>query len=424
MTAPPSSPLPFPRHEVFGLDLRDRSSLEALDWLNAAGREQFALILLPLDADVVLALGEPEQEDDALFAMDRIVEAAAGSPLGVCLRRPIEIENPEDVAEAAIVTLTERYPNAIAYVFACDDAPEEWQRQIADTTVSTRVIVSPGDDAMIPLSTGEAVGTLSRDSIEAISPDALVDVESAGYSVVSAPIVEPLQPEVRERSAATIRENPHIALVLVQPARELDPSTVADSLRPALIEGPLLPSGYSSVASPVIGLNGAWTDASVGTVPYRRTGDSGPVIFADFVGTDLSLLTIMSPDAGRVHAWIDPPDGATGIVPDASFDLTSTQAEDVALRLFTDLPGRRHRVIIQAENTDGTSVAVSGLFVSATTAAESTRALAALALLATAAGALTERSLASINAIREGYPNRSIRHRHSIGNPRGFSFRR
>lgn len=425
MPIPPSSPLPFARHEVFGLDLRGFTSLEALDWLDSAGREPMALIILPLDADVVLALGEADQQTDALFALDRIVEAAAGSPLSVCLSRPTEIANPEEIAESAVVALTERYPNTIAYVSACDyqDNPE-WQRDIANTTLTVQLFNTPIAESMIPISTGEPVRMLTLDESGDVSPGGLVDVGSDGYAVVSAPITEPVGVDLSERATATIRENPQIALLAVRPARELDPSTVADSLRGALVEGPFLPSGYSSVAAPGVNLNGEWQVATVGTVPYRRATSSGPVLFADFVGTDIALVTVLSPEAGRVNAWVDPPSQGGDIPPDISFDLSAEQAEDVALPLFTDLPGARHRVIVQVENADGRSVAVSGLFVSATTASTETRTLAALALLLVATAALSERSLASIGAIREGYPSRALRHQHTIGNPRGFSFRR
>lgn len=425
MSTTPSSPLPFARHEVFGLDLRDYSSLEALEWLNSAGREPFALIIVPLDADVVLALGEPELQTDALIAMDRIVEAAAKSPLAVCLQRPADIDNPAEVAESAVITLTERYPNAIAYVSACDyhDDPG-WQQDVASTTLTATLITEPVDRSMMPLSTGEPVRMVDLDGQDEISPGELVDVGGQGYSLVSAPISEPVSSDLTARATATIRENPHVALLAVKPARELDPSTVADSLRPALVEGTFLPSGYSSVAAPGVGLNGAWDDATVGTVPYRRATTTGPVLFADFVGTDIALLTILSPDAGRINAWVDPDTDGGDVPPDAVFDLNSAQATDAALPLFVNLPGTRHRIIIQVETAQGRSVAVSGVFVTATTAPVATRTLASVALLLTAVGALTERSLASIAAIREGYPSRALRHQHTIGNPRGFSVRR
>jgi hypothetical protein len=425
MPTAPSSPLPFARHEVFGLDLRDLTSLEALDWLNSAGREPFALVILPLDADVVLALGEPEQQNDALFAMDRIVEAAAGSPLAVCLQRPADIDNPEDIAESAVGTLTERYPNAITYVSACDyDDNPEWQEDVAGTTLTATIFAAPIANSMMPLSTGEPVRMVSVGDSSDISAKELVSIGSDGYTLVSAPINEPVGADLTLRATDAIRENPQVALIAVRPGRELDPSTVADSLRPAIVEGPFLPSGYSSVAAPGVGLNGDWQDTLVGTVPYRRATTSGPVLFADFIGTDVSLLTILSPDAGRINAWVDPNEGDSNTPPDVTLNLIADQATDVALPLFTDLPGARHRVIIQAEATEGHAVAVSGLFVSATTAPVETRALAAVALLITAAAALAERSLASISAIREGYPSRALRHRHTIGNPRGFSFRR
>jgi len=425
MPIAPSSPLPFARHEVFGLDLRDFTSLEALDWLNSAGREPLALIVLPLDADVVLALGEAEQQTDALFALDRIVEAAAGSPLSVCLSRPADIENPEEIAAAAVLSLTERYPNTIAYVSACGylDDPG-WHQAVADTTQTQELFGAPIARSMIPISTGEPVRMVELDASDDVSPEDLVSVDTDGYSVVSAPVLEPVGKELTERATATIRENPQIALVVVRPARELDPSTVAASLRSALVEGSFLPSGYSSIAAPGIGLNGDWQTATVGTVPYRRTTTSGPVLFVDFVGTDISLLTIMSPEAGRINAWVDADENGGNIPPDVTLDLRADQAEDVALPIFSDLPGARHRVIIQVENTATSSVAVSGVFVSATTAAVETRGLAALALLVTAAAAFAERSLASVAAIREGYPSRALRHQHTIGNPRGFSFRR
>ena len=80
MLEPPSSPLPFDRQNVFGLDLRQHSSLTAYQWLTSAGPLSPGLIVIPVDVDVVRALQEGEIQEAALSATDSLVAAGAGTP--------------------------------------------------------------------------------------------------------------------------------------------------------------------------------------------------------------------------------------------------------------------------------------------------------------------------------------------------------
>lgn len=414
----PASPLPFPRHEVFGIDLRAYSSLEALDWLNAAGREPLPLVMLPVDGDVVLALSRDDLQSTAIAALDALVQATGGSPAAVCLRTPVDTEELDVVAADAVRALTERYPNQIAYVSACDGSTAGWRRDVAAATVLSELLDVTVSSPLIPLAAGEPLRIAELDGHDSLGSSAVSGLPDGVYSLVSVPVNAPLSQELIDDAEQLLRNDARVALFVAAPEPGLDPSTLVASLLPALVEGETLPEGFSSVTAPSIGLSGAWQPNPVGTTAYLRATTTGPVLFADFVGTDVSLVAILSPDAGRVHAWIDP-ETDSGAPPDVTVDLSADQAQDAALPLFADLPAARHRVIVQVEVAEGETVALSGLFVTGKPAPAWTEGLAGLALIAVATAALAERSWASIDSIRAARPRG---HRRALGSehPRGF----
>ncbi|MGH9173974.1 MAG: hypothetical protein ACRD1H_06435, partial [Vicinamibacterales bacterium] len=72
VSSPSEAPLPFERHRVFGLDLSAMSSLQAFEWLNAAGNPSLALIVVPIDGDVVTALGQEAERAAAVAAVETL----------------------------------------------------------------------------------------------------------------------------------------------------------------------------------------------------------------------------------------------------------------------------------------------------------------------------------------------------------------
>ncbi|MCO5175606.1 MAG: hypothetical protein M9890_01335 [Thermomicrobiales bacterium] len=413
----PEAPLPFARHKVVGLDLRSLSSLESLQWLRAGGVAPYALVIVQVDSDIVTALTQPDDQPTALAAMDEIVAAAQGTPLAVCLSRPVVAVGGLAIAQAVAEALVERYPGAIAYVLGCGiENSAEWHRDLSRAIRGEDSALAP--DVLIPLSAGATLTLFNTPDDDALgSSDILgrlpgTDRYSAALVALTRPADEALVTHARE----AITNVAALALVLVQPERSIDPAALSASFNAVGLNSAQLPEGFSSVTAPGVAADGDWILSTVGTVPYART-TTNAAIALEFVGTNVFVQALTSPDGGTLLAWIDPPADDPTAAPIARIDLEDDQASDTTIQIATGLPGQRHRLILAAENADGQSVSVSGVVVTGQAAAEPIANLAATALLVIAVLALSERALANIRSIRENEQQRPTR---AIGHPRVF----
>jgi hypothetical protein len=412
----PDAPLPFERHRVFGVNLSGMSSLQALDWLNAAGNPNFALVVAPIDADVVSALAQGDNREAALTAVETMRQAAGGSPLAVCLRRPSDIVGGLSIAQAAVGAISSRIPDQVVYVSACDGEHPGWQANIVE---AARPDLETGGtrQALIPFSAGAIVDLQPLDEIDDLEDERLMTAAADRYVLYSAPVFEPLGVERVESIAETLSDASQAGLVLLEPAPESDAAALAASIANVTLASGILPEGFASVAGPGVTQNESWRQASVGTIRYLRASGAGAALAAEFIGTDIFLVGLQSPESGVVQVWIDP--ASSTARPTVELDLESVQARDVAIPIARGLPAARHRIVIQAVADDGRSVTLSGLFVTGKPATAWTGAMAATALLAVAIAALTERSYAAVVAIRRraAPPRRRIR----SGHPRVFA---
>lgn len=413
----PEAPLPFARHKVVGLDLRSFSSLESLQWLQVGGVQPYALLMVQVDSDIVTALTQPDDQPSALAAMDQLVAAAQGTPLAVCLARPVVAVGGLAIAQAVAEALVERYPGAIAYVLGCGvENSDEWHRDLSRAIRGEDAMLPP--DVLIPMSAGASLtlfDTAGNDSLG--GADILgrlpgTDRYSAAVVTVTRPADEALVRHAREAMTSLAA----LALIVVQPERSVDPAALSASLSGVGLNTALLPEGFTSVTAPGVAADGDWILSTVGTVPYART-TTNAAIALEFVGTNVFVQALTSPDGGTLLAWIDPPADDPTVSPVARIDLQDDQASDTTIQIATGLLGKRHRLVLSAENAEGQSVSVSGVVVTGQAAPGSIAKLAAAALLMIAVLALTERALANIRSIRESEQLRPTR---AIGHPRVF----
>lgn len=416
---PPPSPLPFARDRVLGLDLRNYSSLDALEWLHSAEVGSLPLIALPIDGDVVSAFGQPEVQDSAVGAIDQLVQAGTGSPLAICLRQPSALGTPPDIAVIAIEAILERYPNVIAYVSACDPkVNEEWQQTIASAMQQINRRVAASTATLIPVSTGAALDIVQLDSIDAISDVDEIAPPASGYLAIAVPISAPITEQNVSSFQSVIVNGSHTAIILAQPASELPPEFVTPAFGLAPVATSLLLDGFSNVTSGFVLREGEWQESTVGTVTYLRSSAESSTLVVDFVGTEVYLIGVRSPSSGRISAWIDPDLTGEQPRPDLTIEMVATQARDAAIPLFTGLPATRHRLYVVAQNDSASSVTVSGFFVSSRPTPVWSGLLAALGLLAVAVASLAERCYASVVAIRRANSTRTDPEQE--GHPRGF----
>ena len=414
---PPDAPLPFQRHRIFGLNLAEMSSFQALEWLNAAGNPSMALIVLPIDADVVESLAQDDQRDAALAAIDTLRNAAGGSPLAVCLRRPAEIGGGSELADAAVDAITTRFPDQVVYVRACD--PDEfpgWQSHI-DGAARPDAEVSVAGNALIPLGGDGVVLTERIDSVNELDAEHFRLHARGYYTVFLLSMAEAMSAEDVQRAAEALADTSHSALILVSPVDGVDPSAVTSSIGSVALAGTTLPEGFSGVGAPAMTLNDQWQSTTVGTVDYLRTTSSTAALSVEFIGTDAYLSAIESPESGVVNVWIDP-DSPTA-KPTVVLNLDSRQARDAAIPIAQGLSAARHQLILQTVNDEGQSVAISGIFVTGKPATAWAGTMAAAVVLLAAVVALSERCYAAINAIRRH--SSPPRRRHRTGHPRVFA---
>jgi hypothetical protein len=401
MGSPPSAPLPFARHLVMGLDLQHLSSLDAIQWLENADVENVAFIAIPIDADVVAAFGQDDVQEMAASALDRLVAAGNNAPLAACLRRPAAVDDAERVALVAIETMIERYPGAIAYVSACDPGADPvWQQDIARAMAQINQWVAPTTEALVPVASGVPIASVSVASFEQLRENLATANLGAGYALARIPVTAPVEQADVLACQEAIAESAHLALVMLQPDRDLDPDAVVPALASAPLQGNFLPEGFTNAAAPFIIREGEWQESTVGTVEYLRTSEEQSTLVFDFIGTDVYLLGIRSPEGGQVSAWIDPQVTGQPTQPDVLIDFSASQARDSVRPLFTGLPAARHRVYVVAQNNEETQVTLSGFVVMSRPTPAWTGLLAASTMLLIGTAALAERCHASIVAIR------------------------
>ncbi|MEX1158057.1 MAG: hypothetical protein WEC79_03920 [Thermomicrobiales bacterium] len=417
LQTPPHSPLPFERHRVFGLNLAGMSSLQALDWLNAAGNPSLALVVLPIDAEVVASLGQDDSRDAGLAAIDALRHAAGGSSLAVCLRRPQDTIGGLPVAEAAVSAISARFPEQIVYVGACDPAEHPaWQADVAEAARTDAEIQFPVN-ALIPLAGGDVVVTQQLDGTDELDSTDLRVSSPIAYSFYLLDSPAPLNDETIQDAAAALADSTQAALVLVAPTDGVDPAGLAGSIASVRLPTRTLPEGFSGVTAPSVNLNDVWQRTNVGTIVYMRATQTGAALAAEFIGTDVYLMGIEGPDSGIVQVWIDP--DSPSAPPSVVLDLAAGQARDAAIPIARGLPAARHQLIIQAGAPDGTNVTISGLYVTGTPATAWAGMMAAAVVLLAAVVALAERSYTAVVAIRQR--GRPPSRRPRTGHPRVFA---
>jgi hypothetical protein len=420
LKSPPPAALPFPRHQVLGLDLRSYSSLGALEWLNTANAGTLPLIAIPVDADVVAAFGEPDIQDAAVSAMDQLVTAGAGSPLAACLRRPSTARGATESARIALEAIIERYPNVLAYVSACDE-DDEWQQAISDAMSDIRMRAVSSVSSLVPVSAGAPLDEVWLDGPTQLS-DATTPIASTDYSVLVIPISEPVTTSLVEQAQATIISSAQTALIMLRPEPDAPHESVVGAIQMANLGTNMLPVGFTNATAPFIVVDGDWQATTVGTVAYMRTSAESAMLVVDFIGTDVHLLGVRSPQGGKVSAWIDPSVSDPPSVPDVTVDFRGQQARDTSEVLFQNLPAARHRLYVVAHNEGGSNVTLSGFFVVGMPSPTWTGTLAAALLLLIATVAFAERCHASVMDIRR--KSGMLVDVPQGEHPRGFSRRR
>lgn len=391
----PQQPLAFPREKVFGLNLSDRPSLEAVQWLESGGASAFGLVVVPVDADIVAALLNENERQPALQALDRLMAFTTETTVALCLDRPVTQVEDDVLAELTVDTLRDRYPDRIAYLTACPSMSEQSWAEAISEQVRYGVPAIPG--RLVPLLTGALAEIEEVESFDDLRAEALRNFAGDTYALPSVPVSAPLGPGELELATGAIRDAAQIALVLLQPNRELDPAALTASLQNVQFDFTQLPEGFSSVLSPAIQFSEQWRPSTIGRINYRRTAEEGALIQTTFVGTTIYLHALLAPGAGGIAVWLDP-DPANPGPPDAEIDLSAIQATDAAVVLAKGLAADRHTIAIM---TTGGEVTISGLFVSGQPETGWHAGLTTLALVAIATVAMAVVGLARVQDIRD-----------------------
>lgn len=356
----PDDPLPFQRHQGAGLDLSRMSSLMALEWLEQVDAHNVTMILVPLDGDIVEAFNDPESFVAARSAVDSLLAAADGAPVAVCLRRPVSALEESVLAEAAVTAIIDEYSDAITYVSTCHaDTSTSWQEHVLAVlnedppgSESTRILAPVSIGAPIRLHAPLFLNDLSDIYIDSLAGKLHVGLSLAEQA--------PLDTAAHALLQGIIHTRAHVGLVLASPFLDADPAAFVQSLTYPSQAIQELSEGFNGVTSPAFAWQGPWIPTQVGPVAYQRSIEPGSLVTAEFVGTEVWGVGIMSPEGGTIGIWIDAPDGDISAEPDAVIDLSRTQARDDSFLMVDGLPAARHHLTIVTANGD---VALSGLFV-------------------------------------------------------------
>ncbi len=274
----PDQPLPFRRELVFGMDLSDRPSLEAVQWLDAAGSASYGMVIMPVDADIIVALLNENERAAAFQALDQMMAVTRDTTVALCLDRPATQIEDDVLAEFVVDTLRDRYPDRIAYLTSC--APERvdsWDQAIVGQLRSP-VPASPG--YLIPLSTGAPVEKREVESFHGLRTGGLRSLAGDTYVAPAIPVATTLSESELLTASEALRSSAQVALILLQPDRALDPVALTESLAGLPLDFTQLPEGFSAVSSPAIEFTSGWESSTVGTITYRRTSLPGEVVRA------------------------------------------------------------------------------------------------------------------------------------------------
>lgn len=407
-TSVPPAPLPFERYRVFGVDLSYLSSSDALNWLNATSGGMPSLIVLPVDGEVVLALGQDQARPNAIAALDLLIAGARGAPIALCLHKPPQTVGDIGIAQAAVAALQERFPSNIAYVASCERTSDpSWQQAVGRAALGN-VDPPPGtDDAWFPLTVGTIAHhrTMSVDDLHTRSAVASGD---SRYVIAQVEISAPVGSDLVDAALDALRDSPALALVLVRPAPGVDPTTFLASVRDVRLSDTIAPQGFSNVGSPPIVESLEWSDSIVGTARYRRTNQSGAAMRVEFTGTQLHLIGVVSPDAGKITVWLDVDPTTPGATPWTEVQMEAEQARDAAVALVEDVPASRHQATIVSS---GGELAISGFFVAGKEEAGPTSLVAALGAFVIGIAALADVCYSAVAELRAraGITDRPLR---------------
>lgn len=391
----PARPLPFERGRVFGLDLTDRSSFDALQWLQASDWEELALIAIPIDAEIVASLTVPERAEEGAAAVDALIGAANPAPTAVCFHKPVSPRSDAELAAAAVGLLRDRFTQRVAYVNACDPALDaEWQAALAQELAEPELT----GNRLVPLSVGEAARVEVITSIQELRSSNLRAFSGSEYVMPRLELRQPLDDAIHNSAQTALRDAAQLALVLLAPTASLDANTFARSLALAPLPTTPLPEGFTSVTSLFAEDDVAWTPTTLGTTRYVRAGSSGVQIQVEFVGTELVAYALRSPTAGSVAIWVDRDPSTIEDPPDQVIDLEALQARDAAVVLATGLPADRHTLTLVVQTDE---VVLSGFFLSGKPEAVWSTALASLGLIAIAIGAGAVVARSAVRSIRQ-----------------------
>ena len=358
--AVPDEPLPFRRNVGVGVDLSEMSSLAALEWFEGVEVENTPMLVLPVDGDIVAAFNDPETFVAARAAIDSLIDASGDTPVTLCLRRPVSAAEESVLAEAVVTVIVEDYTDSVAYLSICPgETSETWQANILDVLG----IPDEGDSEerlLAPVSIGASIQL--QPAIQAAELDDNYIDQLAGLSYVGVtldnqtPLSEPLRDEIGD----VLNDRAHVALVLARPQADVAPQEFAATMQLNAEVLPELSEGYNDVLTPALTFAGEWTPTEVGPVVYQSTTQTGASLSADFVGTEVWAVGIVSPGAGKIGVWVDADEPVTSRDPDNIVDLSGSQALDTSMLLIDNLPAATHSITIVASEGN---VTLAGLFV-------------------------------------------------------------
>lgn len=360
LEAVPDEPLPFRRHAGVGIDLSEMSSLAALKWLEGTETENTPMLVLPVDGDIVAAFNDPETFGAARTAVDSLIDASGDTPVTLCLRRPVSAVEESVLAEAVVTVIVDDYTDSVAYLSTCPgETSDTWQASVLDVLGNTNA-VGAEERLLSPVSIGATIRLQPAIRAADLNENYIDRLAGLSYVAVTldnqAPLSEPLRDEIHD----ILNDRAHVALVLARPQADVNPQEFAATLQLNTEVFPELSEGYNDVLTPAMTFPGDWTLTEVGPVLYQRTTQTGASVSADFVGTEVWAVGLVSPGAGRIGVWIDADEPVTSRDPDNIVDLSGLQARDTAMLLIDNLPAATHRITIVASEGD---VTLAGLFV-------------------------------------------------------------
>lgn len=358
--AVPDDPLPFRRHAGVGIDLSEMSSLAAVEWVEGANLANTPMLVLPVDGDIVAAFNDPETFGAAIAAIDSMIDAGGDTPITLCLHRPVSAAEEPVLAEAIVTVIVEDYTDSVAYLAVCPgETSDTWQASILD------VLGIPDEGRsnerlLAPVSIGAPIQL--QPAIQAAELDENYIDQLAGLSYVGVTLDDqtPLSEPLRDEISDVLDDRAHVALVLARPQAGVAPQEFAATTQMNAGVLPELSEGYNSVLAPEVVFAGEWTRTEVGPIVYQSTTQTGASLSADFVGTEIWAVGIVSPGAGQIGVWVDADVPVTSRNPDNIIDLSGDQAIDASMLLIDNLPAATHSITIVASEGD---VTLAGLFV-------------------------------------------------------------